>query len=358
MRKSLIILTGVNSLALDAALVTLLWDLPRAVAIRHTIDPVQQSLTRVVSAMDGQVESELKDLEHACVGCALRQDIIPSIVRLARDDQWDTIVACLPVSAEADHLSSVISSDPDVARYVRLATVISVLDTDDIIGTLLSTELLHERNLHTGPEDDRGLGETACAQVEYADVVVTTTQMASTSADFLNALRRPSSVLVNGVENLEGLSLIQGRHSASEARSWRTPLSADQLPVLTSDEAWRIDLQSQHPFHPERLMDHIELLGSGSFRSRGCFWVPTRPEMANSWEGAAGQVTIGCHSAWGSKERITRLIITGVGELPTHLHEIFNQVLLSPSEARLDHQAWMLAEDGLEPWLGEIRRVA
>jgi len=358
MRKPLIILTGIDSIAMDSAMVSLLWDLPRAVAIRHTINPTEQTLTRIVSGINGQIEAEVKDLEHACVGCALREDIIPSIVRLAQQDEWESMVACLPVSAEADHLSAAISRNPDVARHVRLVAVISVLDSNTVVETLLSTELLIERNLHTGPDDDRGLGEASCAQVEYADAIVAVAEIDPTATDLVNALRRPTSILISGVENLDGNMFLDNRHSSVEAGAWRTPRDAKPLPVLTHGKAWRIDLQSPHPFHPERLIDHIGLLGSGEFRSRGCFWVPTRPDMANSWEGAAGQVSIGPHSTWGQQKPVTRLILTGVGEIPTHIYDSFHQILLTPSEARLDAHVWVSAEDGLEPWLGDIRRAA
>ncbi len=63
------------------------------------------------------------DLQHACVGCAVREDI-PDDSGLRAGARVETIVACLPVSAEADHLRHD-RARPQVSRYVRLASVIS-----------------------------------------------------------------------------------------------------------------------------------------------------------------------------------------------------------------------------------------
>jgi len=47
-----------------------------------------------------------------------------------------------------------------------------------------------------------------------------------------------------------------------------------------------------------------------------------------------------------------------VGTPPDGLAEAFEELLVTESEARLDQRAWNAPEDGLEPWLGDIRDVA
>ncbi|MBM3669513.1 MAG: cobalamin biosynthesis protein CobW [Actinobacteria bacterium] len=357
MRKPLAVVTGVDAFAMDGVLMSLMLDLPNAVAIRHSIDPTAQVLTRTVSSAGGVLETESIDLEHACVGCALREDIIPTIVRLARQQEWSYVVAGLPLAAEADHLARAISRDPRVGRQVRLASVLAAVTPEETLETLLSPTLLADLNLHTGPGDERGVGETACAQVEYADVIVTTSED-QRALDFLGALARPRANLIQGSENLIAESLMGSRHISSEAQAWRVPMTAEELPERALGHAWRLDLRSQRAFHPERLMEHMEDLAGGKFRSRGVFWVPTRPGLAHLWEGTSGQVSIGQHARWGSVTPITRLVLTGVEDVPMGLSEVFNSMLLSTEEASSDVSTWTLAEDGLEPWLGDIHRAA
>ena len=101
MRTPLLVVTGVDPVAMDATLMSLSWDLPDAVVVRHRIDPHSQVLTRTVSDASGVLEQEHVQLEHACVGCALREDILPTLERLGRDGRWRTIVSGLPTSTEA-----------------------------------------------------------------------------------------------------------------------------------------------------------------------------------------------------------------------------------------------------------------
>jgi len=357
MRTPLFVVTGVDPTAMDSTLMTLGWDLPRAVSVRHRIDPHSQVLARTVSDATGIVEQEQIQLEHACVTCALREDIMPTLERLARDDRWSAIVSGLPTATEAGQLAHILATDSRLARRMQLSAVIAAVGTDDVVRALLSDDLLHERDAHTNPDDDRGVGEVACAQIEYADVVVLDTDPGAEATDLVRALARPEISLAIGADQLDGAALAGRRHQTSLANAWCSPEFDVDLPALGSSHAWRLDLSSPRPFHPDRLLDQIERLGTGPHRSRGSFWLPTRPGDLLEWSGAGGQLSIGSYSPWGRRTPMTRLIFTGVGSAPTDLAAAFEDVLLTPTEALLDARSWDVLEDGLEPWLGDIRDV-
>jgi G3E family GTPase len=348
-RTPLVVLTGVDPLALDQALVGLSWDLPRAVAVRHRIDPESQTLTRVVSDATGVVEEEQLQLAHACPTCALREDVLPTLERLAGAGRWESVVACLPTGAEAHQLSMLVSRDPRYARRLRLASVVTAAPS---AAELLGEDRLRDHGWHTGPDDERGVGEVACAMVELADVVLTASP-GSPDLALLRALARPSALV--GAE-VSGAVLLEGRHQHSEATAWSSPVQDEALPVPEGD-VWRLDLASPRPFDPSRLVDEIGLLGGGPFRSRGCFWVPTRPGVVQEWGGAGGHLSIGSYGAWNRRAPFTRLVLTGLGEVPDHLPAAFARLLV-PAGALDVRSRWHVLEDGLEPWLGDIREVA
>lgn len=358
MRTPLVVVTGVNPDAMDSAMVSLSWDLPHAVAVRHRIDPASQVLTRLVSDATGVLEHQEIALEHACVSCALREDILPTLERLARDGRWSSIVACLPTATEANQLSTVLARDSRLARHLRLRSIVTALGSERLVEDLLGDDLLHERGLHTNPGDDRGLGEVACAQIEYADVLVLAGEPEAGATDLVRALARPDALLLTGVDQLDGSDLSDGRHQPSRTAAWPSPVLDAEVPTVGDSLAWRLDLSSPRPFHPERLLDQIERLGTGRHRSRGCFWVPTRPGTVQEWAGAGGQLSIGHHSTWDRRPPMTRLLFTGLGTTPTELVEAFEDLLITPTEALLDQRSWKVLEDGLEPWLGDIRDAA
>lgn len=358
MRTPLLVVTGVDPAAMDSAMLSLAWDLPRAVAVRHRIDPESQILTRTVSDTSGVLEQEQIPLEHACVTCALREDIVPTLERLGRDDRWSAIVAGLPTGTEAGQLAHILGRDSRLARHLKLSSVVNAVGTDHLVRDLLSDDLLRERGLHTNPGDDRGVGEVAGAQIEFADLIVLDGDPGPEGSDLVRALARPDAQFVTGASQLDAATIAAQRHQQSLTSAWCSPDLDVDLPPLGESHAWRLDLSSPRPFHPERLLDQIERLGTGPHRSRGSFWVPTRPGSVLEWSGAGGQLSIGSYSTWGRRTPATRLIFTGLGTTRTELVAAFEDLLLTPTEALLDQRSWDVLEDGLEPWLGDIRDVA
>ena len=358
MRTPLIVVTGVDETAMDSALMSLSWDLANAVVVRHRIDPRKQVLSRVVSDATGLIEHETTALDHACTSCALREDVLPTLERLAREHRWSAIVVGLPISMEAQQVTRAVSRDRRLARRLRLAQLVSAVAAADVVDTLLCDTALAERGLHTGPDDDRGVGEVACAQVEACDLVVLDGDPGPEGLDLVRALARPTAHVASGADSLDPTALLAGRHTPAAAEAWSFPIDETPLAPLTGSLAWRLDLCSPRPFHPERLLENVESLGAGPHRSRGCFWVPTRPGALQHWAGAGGQLSIGTTGRWGARTPLTRIVLTGLGPTPSDLPRAFEDLLLTPQEGLEDQRTWAVVEDGLEPWLGDVLDAA
>lgn len=356
MRTPIVLLTGLDADALASVLVGVSWDLPRAVAVRHEIDPERQVLTRTVSDLTGVLEREEFELEHACVNCALREDIIPTLERLARDGRWESVIACLPLGAEAVQVDHVIAGSPRLQRHLRIAAVLAAFDGESLVDDLLGDDLLHERGYHSGPDDERGVGEVGCALVEYADLVVLTGRADAQAAEFAEALSRPGVPVVPGAENVEAAALVAGLHDRDRTAAW-VDLDAT-VPPLDSNRVWRLELRSPRAFHPARLLDDIGRLGTGRHRTRGVFWLPSRPGQLQVWDGSGGQLSIGSGSGDRAVLR-THLLFTGVGAEPSGLREAFESLLVAPDEVTFTTRALpLLDRDGFEPWLGGMREIA
>lgn len=356
MRTPVVLITGVDPSPMAAVAIGLQWDLPNAVVIRHQIDPARQVLTRTVSDVNGVLEREEIELEHACVTCAIREDIVPTIERCARDGRWKTVVAHLPVGAEAEQVCTVVHHDTRMARHFRISSTICALDGRTLVDDLLGDTLLREVDRHSAEDDTRGIGEVGCAQVEYADLVVLAGAAQDAGRDLVHTIARPGATVIEGAEHLSGTLATSSLHDHDRAVAWIDPTYDEELAPPASDEVWRLDLRSPRAFHPERLFLGLEnLAGDGFFRSRGCFWLPSRPGRVLVWDGSGGQLSIGNGRPWGRRTPFTRLVLTGVGEPPADLEAIFERLLLGPD---LEGRNWNLAEDGFEPWLGDIRDIA
>ncbi|PVG81897.1 cobalamin biosynthesis protein CobW [Nocardioides gansuensis] len=354
MRVPVVLLAGVDPHAMAATTVGLQFDLPGTVAVRHHIDVERQLLTRTVSDVTGVLEQHEVELEHACVSCAIREDIVPTLERLAREGRWQSIVAHLPVGAAPAHLCAVISLDTRLARFLRISAVVTAMGAAHPVRDLLGDDLLAERGLHSSHEDRRGVGEVLGSMVEHADVVVLDGPADPVARGLVEALARPGVLVVEGPSSLESALLTDRLHQHAATAAWTEPARTGRLPRVMAEGVWQVDLRSERPFHPERLLESLDVLGTGAHRSRGCFWLPSRPDRVLHWDGAGGQLSVGACGTWGSRAPFTRIVVTGVGVAPPQLRPGFGDLLLRSDETT----GWQVAEDGFEPWLGPIRRVA
>lgn len=171
MQTPIVLLTGVDPDAMATTMVGIQFGLPGTVAVRHRIDVERQLLVRTVSDLTGVLEQHETTLEHACVSCAIREDILPTLERLARQGRWQSMVVHLPVGAAAGQICWVLARETRFARLLRVSAVVAALDPRDPVRDLLGDDLLADRALHTSYDDRRGVGEVLAAMIEHADLV-------------------------------------------------------------------------------------------------------------------------------------------------------------------------------------------
>jgi len=327
---------------------------PGTVVVRHDLLG-EGSMRRLVSDLDGVVEDVVVPLEHACVSCAVREDAIPTLSRLAATGRWARAMLALPVAAESLPVARTLApqTEPDGALpQFRLASVVCAADLETFEEDVLGDDLLVERDRALTDDDRRSVGEALVSLVEHADVVVTTDGTAR-AAELLEHLRASDGHRVRGLHHLDAGLLFDGEHDTEvgEARS-----EVDREPDVVGHGLHgfaTLHLTSERPFHPDRLFERIEALGTGRVRSRGVFWVPTRPDSVIAWEGVGGQLSVGEVGEWDDAPQRTELTFTGLAEDLVRPAEAFDDVLLTAEEVAGGFAQWLGRVDVLEPWLGE-----
>ncbi|MBF4161979.1 GTP-binding protein [Nocardioides acrostichi] len=357
-RTPVVVISGIDAAAMLSTSMSVQLGSPGCVAVQHVIDPDRQVLTRVVGDLTGVIERREIELAHACVSCAIREDIVPTLERLAASGRWDGIVACLPVAAEATQVCRVLGRSARQAPHVAIAAVVAALDGTTVLDDLLGDHLLVERGLATSRDDRRGVAEVAGAMVEYADLVCLTTEPAQVERELLATLARPAVSSVSDPSLVDAAGLMAGVHRHQDAEAWVAEVRRGMLPEPPGTEVWRLDLVSDRPVHPLRLHEEIEILGGGPRRTRGCFWVPTRPDTVCALDGAGGQASVGSTRAWGRERPLTRITVVGLDDTRAEIAAAFDRCLLTDKEIATRGRTWRESWDGLEPWLGPIEEVA
>lgn len=331
----------------------LLADLPNTVLVRHNMthdDSPGGSFVRSLSCLTEPLEETVSELTSCCVTCSVREDAVETVSRLATDG-WETIIVSLPATVAPGsfvaHLASEIAEHQIPAD---ISAVIAAVDPASLESDLLDDRLLREHGLALGSNDERSVGEALSAIIDYSDIVATIDEPSPQDLELLAHTAPSSTLLWLGLDEFDAIGAAELAHDISAAEHRLDPLTVDCRHVNVTGQTWTIELVSQRPFHPQRLLNQIELLGSGRIRARGCFWVPSRPAHICGWSGAGGQLYIGITGEWGTLQPRTRLLVTGVDHADRErISRAFADCLLTGHETTLKH--WP-ASDGLEPWLG------
>lgn len=372
-RLPVVVLCGSSRESQAVAAMSLALELPQPVFVRHEIDVDAGVIRRVVSDNTGVLEDVRVPVEHACLTCALRYEMVPTMVRLAQEagSRWASAVLDLPESVEVvpvvRALRHMVVGGRPAGRYVDVRSVLATVEGDTLLDDVFGDDLVRERG---GPEyDDRAIGGVVCDQVEYADIVLCTDEvLPEEAAALLAEVCRPGALVTAEPGELAADRLLAARdHDAADAAVELTgrmpaggPRSGEVVDVSRDPdgELWTLAVETWRPFHPQRLLDRIEDIGGYGVRSRGCFWLPTRPLALNAWDGAGGALAIGTSGLWQEREPRTRILITGLGDRRDEVARAVQEVLMTEAELAQGLAGWDGVDDDFDAWLGSYSEVS
>ena len=137
---------------------------------------IDAQLVREGGAELRRTEETLVEFSNGCICCTLRDDLLQEVRRLADAGRYDYLLIestgigePMPVAATFAVRDEQGFSLSDIAR---LDTMVTVVDGSAFLADFGSTLRLAERGQQAGPDDDRGVVDLLCEQVEFADVIV------------------------------------------------------------------------------------------------------------------------------------------------------------------------------------------
>ena len=345
------VVTALDEVLRDSLVASLLLDAPGLVSLRYEVAEDSSALRRIVVAADGVLEDALVDLAHPCVSCAMREDAVPALARLADRPEVRGILLAPPLSADP---SIVVGTLRAHEGSWHLASALAAASAARAAEDLLGDDTLAERDLRWADGDARSVGEALAAQLEYSDLLVLEGGEDCAGAELVEHLRAPEQRVVRDPFALSAREVLGGRHDHAAGLRRRDARCVEPYGGPTVHGTWTLDLHSVRPLHPQRLLENIEELGGGRLRGRGRFWVPDRPESICQWDGAGGQVSIGAVWRTGRELPTTHLVVTGQdpADLP-RVRDAFARCLLTEAEWAEGLAPWLGAEDPLAPWLGD-----
>jgi len=291
---------------------------PRLVAVSHDIARVRDGVVRrTVRTASEVIEDATVTLAHGCVSCTLREDVLPTLVRLSRQRPDSDIVLLLPPAIEPEAVAGacahcVVDGAP-VSDAVRFDSYVTVVAARHVLDDLASADDLRHRDMHAADEDHRSVPDVVARQIEFADTVV----LWGSTADDGFELTRISVLLDRLAPWAAHVTVDTSRRldcTDLAARLRRTGRCDPRVPGMLGRamEGYPIAVhspapdcgvvsvlfESRRPFHPTRLHEALEPLATGTLRGRGQLWIASQPDTALAFESAGGGVGMGSLGFW------------------------------------------------------------
>ncbi|MFJ9589469.1 CobW family GTP-binding protein [Streptomyces acidicola] len=305
-RLPVAIVSGLHADARRAAVGEILRTVPGSVALHHDLtSAVDGAVHRTVRDAEGLLGSGDVPLVNDCACCALREDLVPELLRLAEGGGHRLAVVELWDSVEPQGMAPVIAA---AGAPLALTGVVTVVDPALVLPYLANGDDLADVGLAAARTDQRTVADTFARQLEYPTVIAladsSPREQGGEAADdtdhALLAQLTPGARKVRVESGALGsaLSALPAGFDVAAAAARVHPACAllpqecDEHGVSTF--VWR----SERPFHPQRLYAALEDLTCAAARSRGRFWLADRPDTLLSWEAAGGALCVESVGPW------------------------------------------------------------
>ncbi|MBE8471038.1 CobW family GTP-binding protein [Streptomyces justiciae] len=346
---SVVIVGGLHADARKAAVERLLADVPGSVVLHHDLATAAAgTVVRTVRDASGLLSAGETPLVNDCACCALREDLVPELRRLADDGTTRLAIVELWDSVEPKAMAEVVA-----AGGLTVTGVITAVDPALVLPYLGNGDDLAERGLAAAATDQRTIADTFARQLEYAPVLAVTDSEEADDEDreLLSQLHPTARQVPIGPGDLAGAAPsaawggtpgeptpagrsaeptppaqsadptppahpaepTPGRNTASLSPLAQAALAgfdveaaaAAQHPACAllpaeadahgvSTLVWHRD----RPFHPERLYEALEDITCAAARSRGRFWLADRPDTLLHWDAAGGALCVESVGPW------------------------------------------------------------
>ena len=249
-------------------------------------------------------EEKLVEMSNGCICCTLREDLLEEVTKLAKEGRFDYLVIestgisePLPV---AETFTFADENGVALSDIADLDTMVTVVDAVNFLKDYDEAKYLQETGESLGEEDERSVADLLVDQVEFADLIlISKTDLASASdidrltaiLKTLNTHAKISSIANGKVDINEVLNTgLFNFQRAQQAPGWLKEMRGEHLPETQEYGIASFCYEARRPFHPDRFHDFLH--GTEKFgkliRSKGYFWLATRPQFAGQWSQAGG----------------------------------------------------------------------
>ncbi|MEE2521221.1 GTP-binding protein [Pseudarthrobacter sp. J75] len=257
---------------------------PDSVVVHHDLLEGSVVLRRIFR--DGQlVERAENTLEHGCLSCTVRLDVIPTVQRLL-DSGSSNVVLGLPPGVPTGQVAAGIAAG--LGRQVKVENAVLALDPVELEDQIWDRHSLFESGFTSTPEDGRTSGEFLVGEFAHVDTVLTHHGLGASLAGLLRGDGADTTGWSAGVDLLSQLAphaaVVGGEdefrpncYDPREAAARSRPGDV-RVPLRTQAGDFRTVTHAVgRPLHPKRFQEALPQLAAGSHWLRGRLWMASAP---------------------------------------------------------------------------------
>ncbi len=249
-------------------------------------------------------EEKLVEMSNGCICCTLREDLLDEVNKLARDGRFDYLVIestgisePLPV---AETFTFTDENDVSLSDVANLDTMVTVVDAVNFLKDYEQAQYLQDTGESLGEEDERSVADLLVDQVEFADVILVSKTDLTSAED----TERLTAILKTLNTNAHIIPIVRGQvdidavlntglfdfERAEQAPGWLKEMRGEHIPETEEYGIGSFSYSARRPFHPEKFYQflHNTQAYGKLIRSKGYFWLASRPQFAGQWNQAGG----------------------------------------------------------------------
>ena len=336
-------------------------------------------------------EEKLVEMSNGCICCTLREDLLVEVTELAKARKFDyLLIESTGISEPLPVAETFTFADEDgvsLSDVSTLDTMVTIVDAVNFLKDFNEAKYLQEVGESLGDEDQRSVADLLVDQVEFADIILIskTDLVKQGDIDKLKAVIRNLNThaqiipISNGeISGQEILSTgLFDFERAQQAPGWLKELRGEHVPETEEYGISSFVYKARRPFYPKKFHDflHSKDLSGKLIRSKGYFWLATRPQFAGTWNQAGGMAHHGFagmfwkaipENRWPQdqesldyiKEKWVEpfgdmrqeLVFIGQGLDQKHITQLLDNCLLSDADLLLGKDHWAKLPDPFPDW--------
>lgn len=264
-----------------------------------------------------RTEEKLVEMSNGCICCTLREDLMVEVERLAKENRFDYLLIestgisePIPVAQTFSFIDS--ENDIDLSRFSYVDTMVTVVDAFNFFKDFGSPETLIDRALTNIEGDYRTIVNLLTDQIEFANVIVlnktdlVTPQNLAILKATIHKLNPAAKIIESSFSKVNPKEILNTKlfdfEQAEQSAGWIEELNKkEHTPETEEYGISSFVYRSKKPFDPVRFWAYVQQkFPNNIIRSKGLFWIASRPEQALIWGQAGGSLRADSAGVWWS----------------------------------------------------------